>query len=422
VAINVTPIPGLSPAINDVRRRTADFINVEVLPYEEVLWRSRQDSGQSEDEREFSRRRSIELREEIKAKVNQAGLWAPHLPKEYGGMGLDFLSLAYMYEILAYAVGASTLFGIAAPNSGNASVLVKYGTDEQKRKWLLPLIGGEMESGFSMTEPEHAGSDPRSIETEAVRDGDHWIINGHKWFTSNGIDANFFIVMCRTKDPTGEFATPGRMTQIIVPSDTAGVNIIRGIGIFGHATSDHCEIRYENVRVPIENTLGLVGQGHQAAQDRLGAGRVYHCMNSVGQMWRAFDLMVERSLVREVHGGLLKDKQFIQGFIADSYMDLQSARLMTINAAEKVAHDDPDARTAISAIKVFVPAAFHRVVDRAIQVWGGAGVSNDLPLAQMYLTARVLRLADGPDEVHKILMAKNIIHHYEQGSGWNFGA
>ena len=241
------------------------------------------------------------------------------------------------------------------------------------------------------------------------------MINGHKWFTSNGIDADFFIVMCRANDPTGELGAPGRMTQIIVPTATKGVNIIRGIGIFGHSTSDHCEIRYEDVRVPVENTLGLVGQGHQAAQDRLGAGRVYHCMNSVGQMWRAFDLMVERALIRQVHGGLLKDKQFIQGFIAESYMDVQSARLMTINAAEKVANGDPDVRTAISAIKVFVPAAYHRVVDRAIQVWGGAGVSNDLPLARMYLTARVLRLADGPDEVHKILMAKNILHRYEGG-------
>ena len=295
MAINVTPIPGVSPEINELRRRTADLINNEVLPHEEVLWRSRRGAEHSSDERESMRRESFELRELIKTKVFQAGLWAPHLPKEYGGAGLDFLSLAYMYEILAYAVGAPTLFGIAAPNSGNASILVKYGTEEQKQKWLLPLIAGEMESGFSMTEPDNAGSDPRSITTEAVRDGDEWVINGHKWFTSNGIDANFFIVMCRAHDESGEYGQPGRMTQIIVPSDTMGVNIIRGIGIFGHATSDHCEIRYENVRVPIENTLGLVGQGHQAAQDRLGAGRVYHCMNSIGQMWRAFDLMVERT-------------------------------------------------------------------------------------------------------------------------------
>jgi len=420
MAINVTPIPGLNPEINDIRRRTADLINTEVLPYEEVLWRSRRGEreGSSADD---ERRESHERRDTIKKKVQAAGLWAPHLPHEYGGAGLDFLSLAYMYEILAYAVGAGSLFGIAAPNSGNASILVKYGTEEQKRKWLLPLIAGEMESGFSMTEPDHAGSDPRSLTTEAVRDGDEWVVNGHKWFTSNGIKADFFIVMCRAIDPTGEFGSSGRMSQIIVPSDAPGVNIIRGIGIFGHATSDHCEIRYEDVRVPVENTLGRVGDGHQAAQDRLGAGRVYHCMNSIGQMWRAFDLMVERSLTREVHGGLLKDKQFIQGFIAESYMDLQSARLMTINAAEKVANEDPDARTAISAIKVFVPAAYHRVVDRAIQVWGGAGVSNDLPLGQMYLTARILRLADGPDEVHKILIAKNILNRYEHGEGWNFG-
>ena len=183
MAINVTPIPGLDPAVNDVRLRTAAFVNAEILPNEEALWRTQRSGELDGDERERARQRSIELREEIKAKANEAGLWAPHLPKEYGGMGLDFLELAYMYEILSYAVGASSLFGIAAPNSGNASVLVKYGTEEQKRKWLLPLIEGEMESGFSMTERDHAGSDPRSIATEAVREGDEWVINGHKWFT-----------------------------------------------------------------------------------------------------------------------------------------------------------------------------------------------------------------------------------------------
>ena len=422
MAITVKPISTVDDRINDIRRRTADFINTEILPNEERLYgSSRGYDATDPDGREQRRREAIVLREEIKAKVNEAGLWAPHLPVEYGGMGLDFLSLAYMYEVLAYATGGPALFGIAAPNSGNASILVKYGTEEQKEKWLLPLIEGKMESGFSMTEPDNAGSDPRSIKSEAVRDGDEWVINGHKWFTSNGIDANFFIVMLRANDPTGELGKPGQMTQIIVPTDAAGVKIVRGIGVFGRSTSDHCEVLYENVRVPIANTLGLVGQGHQAAQDRLGAGRVYHCMNSIGQMWRAFDLMVERTLTREVHGGLLKDKEFIQGFIAESYMDIQSARLLTIHAAEKVANNDPQARTEISAIKVFVPAAFHRVADRAIQVWGGAGVSNDLPLAAMYLGARVLRIADGPDEVHKILMAKNIIRHYETGETWDFG-
>ena len=211
------------------------------------------------------------------------------------------------------------------------------------------------------------------------------------------------------------------MAQFIVPTATKGVDIVRGVGIWGRPTSDHCEVVYRDVRIPQENLLGRVGEGHQAAQDRLGAGRVFHCMNSIGQMWRAFDLMVERASTREVHGGLLKDKQLVQAFIADSYIDIQAARLMTIHTAEKLGRDDPGARTDISAIKVFVPEAYHRVVDRAIQVWGAAGVSNDLPLAGMYQGARTLRLADGPDEVHKILIAKNVLDRYRQGSGWDFG-
>jgi alkylation response protein AidB-like acyl-CoA dehydrogenase len=218
-----------------------------------------------------------------------------------------------------------------APNSGNQSILVKYGTAEQKERWLLPLIDGSMESGFSMTEPENAGSDPRSLTTTAVAEGDEWVINGHKWFTSNGSDADFFIVMCRAVAAGAEPTKHDPMVQIIVPTKVSGVNIVRGIGIWGGKTSDHCEVLYENVRVPKDNTLGQVGEGHQAAQDRLGAGRIYHCMNSVGQMWRAFDLMVERARTRQVHGGLLEEKQFIQGFIADSYIDIQAARLMTLH-------------------------------------------------------------------------------------------
>jgi acyl-CoA dehydrogenase len=412
--INVTPISGLSDHINDIRLRTARIVNEEILPNEATLWAGRR--GQVSDE---VRAEAKVLREKIQTRVKSEGLWAPHLPPEYGGMGIDFMAHAYMNEILAYAVGAASLFGVVAPNSGNQTILAKYGTKEQKEKWLLPLVEGTMQSGFSMTEPENPGSDPRSLRTSAVREGDEWVINGHKWFTSNGLAADFFIVMCRATE-AGDEDRAGRMMQVIVPTSTPGVTIVRGIGIWGSLTSDHCEVRYENVRVPAENILGQVGDGHRAAQDRLGAGRIFHCMNSVGQMWRAFDLMVERMLSREVHGGLLKDKQFMQGFVADSYMDLQSARLMTIHAAEKVDRGDPQARTEISSIKVFVPAAYTRVVDRAIQVWGAAGVSNDLPLANMYLTARTLRIADGPDEVHRILVAKNVLHHYEKGESWDF--
>ncbi|MGH9235416.1 MAG: acyl-CoA dehydrogenase family protein [Acidimicrobiales bacterium] len=415
--MNVQPIPKASERVNEIRALTAEIVNREILPNENMLWAEmRAGTRLTEHDRELARK----LRDDVRAKVRQAGLWAPHLPAEYGGAGLDFLELAYMYEVLAYAAGASSLFGVVAPNSGNQSILVKYGTEEQKQRWLMPLIDGTMESGFSMTEPDQPGSDPRSLKTTARREGDDWVINGHKWFTSNGKRADFFIVMCRTEDVAGGADRNAAMTQIIVPSDTPGVTIVRGINVWGR-DSDHCEIIYDDVRVPVANALGARGSGHQAAQDRLGAGRVYHCMNSLGQMWRAFDLMVERSLSREVHGGLLETKQFIQGFIADSYMDMQSARLMTIDCAEKMAAGQ-DARTDISAIKVFVPAAYHRVVDRAIQVWGAAGVSGDLPLAAMYQGARTLRLADGPDEVHRILMAKNILGAYRNSDrGWDFG-
>jgi acyl-CoA dehydrogenase len=413
--MNVQPISHLSDRVNQIRILTAEIVNREILPNEHKLWAWRRDGSVDESERAKART----LRHEIQAKVKQAGLWAPHLPEEYGGCGLSFLEHAYMNEVLAYSIGAASLFGVVAPNSGNQKILLKYGTDEQKQKWLVPLTEGKLESGFSMTEPDNAGSDPRSIKTTARREGDEWVINGHKWFTSNGRRADFLVVMCRTDDPEGPAERNGKMTQIIVPTAAPGVNIIRGIEVWGNST-DHVEIIYEDVRVPVENQLGQTGSGHAAAQDRLGAGRVYHCMNSVGQMWRAFDLMVERAMTREVHGGLLRDKQFIQGFIADSYIDIQAARLMTIHTAERM-DSGLDARTDISALKIYVPEAYSRVVDRAIQVWGAAGVTGDLPLAGMYQGARTLRLADGPDEVHKILIAKNVLREYGGGTGWDFG-
>src|ERR1700730_4127127 len=249
MAMNVRPIPTLNERINEIRLNTAGIINADVLPNESILWNWRRNGSVTESQRKESRR----LREEVKGKVKRAGLWAPHLPTEYGGMGLDFLAHAYMNEVLAYAVGAASLFGVVAPNSGNQTILVKYGTEDQKQKWLIPLVEGTMESGFSMTEPHNPGSDPRSLDTTAVRDGDPWVINGHKWFTSNGIDANFFIVMCRVVEPDAVSRKQGPMVQIIVPTDTKGVNIVRGIGIWGRRESDHCEVKYEDVRVPIEN-------------------------------------------------------------------------------------------------------------------------------------------------------------------------
>ncbi len=412
--MNVQSIPSVSDRINQIRLSTAKIVNEDILPNENELWR-----GYGAHAPEEQRKRSKELREHVKANVKQAGLWAPHLPEQYGGCGLGFLEHAYMNEVLAYCVGASSLFGVVAPNSGNQKILAQYGTKEQIEKWLIPLTEGKLESGFSMTEPDSPGSDPRSIKTTARREGNDWVINGHKWFTSNGKRADFFIVMCRTEDPTGESDRNGKMTQIIVPTKTPGLEIVRGVPVWGR-DSDHCEVLYKNVRVPLANQLGKTGSGHRAAQDRLGAGRVYHCMNSVGQMWRAFDLTVQRAATREVHGGKLATKQFIQGFIADSYIDLQAARLMTIHCAERM-DSGLDSRTDISAIKIFVPEAYHRVVDRAIQVWGAAGVSGDLPLAGMYQGARTLRIADGPDEVHKILIAKNVLSRYAEGEGWDFG-
>jgi acyl-CoA dehydrogenase len=402
--MQISAIPGLDDETNELRALTAEFVAKEVIPNEHFLRDGSDALGH------FAR---------IQALVKQAGLWAPHLPAEYGGMGLGFLQLAYMYEILAWSPFSSALFGIMAPNSGNARLLLQYGTPAQKKEWLEPLVDGRMQSCFAMTEPDRAGSDPRSLRTRAVRDGDSWVITGHKWMVSNARRADFAIVMCRTETTNGD--DNKSMTQIIVPTRAPGFTIVRDVPVWGEESGHHGEIILDHVRVPLDNQLGPRGTGHQAAQDRLGAGRVYHCMNCVGQMWRAFDLMVRRSVEREVHEGLLETKQFIQGFIADSYMDIQAARLLTIRCAEQIERGG-DARTDISAIKIFVPAALSRVADRAIQIHGALGVSADLPLEAMYRGARTLRLADGPDEVHRILIAKNVLATYHRGESWDFGA
>jgi acyl-CoA dehydrogenase len=404
--MQVAPIPTLDDETNQIRLLTADIVTELIIPSENLLWRG---GGNSR-----------KIRNEIRERVQKTGLWAPHLPEEYGGAGIGFLKQAYMNEIMAWSPFSARLFGIVAPNAGNQKLLLKYANEEQKKKWLEPLVRGELESCFAMTEPDQPGSNPYAIQTRAIRDGSEWVINGHKWFASNARRAHFAIVMCRTEEEDDEGGVRDRMTQIVVPTDAPGYNLIRSVPVWGHEEGDHGEIIFDDCRVPLENQLGHRGSGHQAAQDRLGAGRVFHCMNCIGSMWRAFDMMVKRSIEREVHGGKLETKQFIQGFIADSYMDVQAARLMTIRTAELL-DKGLDARTDISAIKVFVPAAMERVVDRAIQVHGALGVTSETPLEGMYRGARTLRLADGPDEVHRILIAKNVLKRYHMGESWDFG-
>ena len=241
--MQISPIPTLSDDINDIRTRTANIVAEKIIPNEREIY------SKSEN--------SASVRKEIREQVKKEKLWAPHLPEEYGGMGIGFMAHAYMNEILAWSPLSNRLFGVIAPNSGNQKVLLKYGSEEQKKKWLEPLIAGEMESAFSMTEPDNAGSDPRSIQTTAKKEGDEWVINGHKVMTSNGIKADFAIVMCRTEEEGEDGEVNSRMTQIIVPTDTPGFNVIRSVPIWGHTGGDHVEIKYENVRVPVENQLGL---------------------------------------------------------------------------------------------------------------------------------------------------------------------
>ena len=287
--MSVEPIPTVSDRINEIRRLTARIVNDEILPNENMLWGWRSGQRFTEADREESRH----LREHIKERVRQAGLWAPHLPAEYGGAGLDFLEHAYMNEVLAYAVGAASLFGVVAPNSGNQSILLKYGTEEQKKKWLIPSIEGKLESGFSMTEPDAAGSDPRSLQTTARRDGDEWLINGHKWFTSNGKRADFFIVMCRTEEGDGAGDRNSRMTQIIVPARHTRRERGPGHHSVGSGLRPLRDHLRQRARPGGEPTWQPRQRSPGCSRSARGGAR-YHCMNSIGQMCRAFDLMVER--------------------------------------------------------------------------------------------------------------------------------
>jgi len=355
------------------------------------------------------RRITAPMKEAVKAQ----GLWACHLGPELGGQGFGQVRLALMNEIIGRARYAPEVFGCQAPDTGNAEIIAIYGTEEQKAKYLQPLLDGEIRSAFSMTEP-NAGSDPTLLETRATRDGSGWVINGHKWFTSNASIAEFLIVMAVT-DPD---APPHRRASMfLVPRDTPGVNILRDVGaMFGRHL--HAEIRYEGCRVPAEALLGPEGDGFTIAQKRLGPGRLHHCMRYLGQMQRAFDMLRERAVSRFAHGSLLADKQTVQNYIADSWIQIHAARLMVLHAAWTVDQKGSSAaRTEIAAAKVFISGALHDVIDRALQVHGALGYSTDMPLEGMYRLARALPIMDGPDEVHRVAIAKQALTGIEPHEG-----
>jgi acyl-CoA dehydrogenase len=280
-------------------------------------------------------------------------------------------------------------------------------------------VEGEIRSFFSMTEPEVSGSDPTSLRTRAVRDGDDWVIDGHKWFSSGAEGAAFAIVMAVT-DPDAD--PHRRASQIIVPADTPGVEVVRPVPVMGHAGrgwTTHCEVTYSGVRVPVENTLGEPGDGFRIAQKRLGPGRIHHVMRWLGQMQRAFELMCERALEREAFGSRLADKQTVQNWIADSAAEIQACRLMTLDAAHKIDAGD-EARVEVSVIKFYAARVLNEVIDRAMQVHGARGLTDETPLAAMAMQARAARIYDGPDEVHRMVVARRILRSFRDGDGWSF--
>jgi acyl-CoA dehydrogenase len=357
-------------------------------------------------------RATAPLKEEVKAR----GLWAVHLPPELGGGGLGQVKLGLMHEILGQCAYAPPVFGNSAPDSGNAELLALGGTREQKKRWLEPLLDGSLHSAFSMTEPG-AGSDPTLLATRAERAGDEYVINGHKWFTSNGSVADFLIVMAVT-DPD---APPRRRASMfIVPADTPGVAILRDVPTMGDPhehpprPGGHAEITYRDARIPAGNLIGGEGDGFMLAQKRLGPGRIHHCMRWLGQSQRAFDMLCERAASRYAHGSLLADKQMVQDWIATSAAEMTAARLMTLQAAWKMDQGGTAAAlTDIAMIKFYGATVLYNVIDRAIQAHGSLGYTTDLPLESMYRHARSARIYDGPDEVHKVTVARRILNGYE---------
>ena len=390
----------ISPELEKIRASITEFMEARVYSNEDKV---REHEGLP-----------LELERELQQEVKAQGLWAPNLPREWGGSGLGYVGQALANEIIGRSVIAPRIFGSMAPDAGNAELLIVAANTEQKEKYLRPLAADEVRSCFAMTEPEVAGSDPTGLRTSAVRDGNEWVINGHKWFISGAIGSAFAIVMAVT-DPAAE--PRKRASMIIVPSDTPGFKIVRAVPVMGSGgVGGHCEIRFENCRVPVENLLGKEGEGFKLAQARLGPGRIQHCMRWLGAAQRSFEMMCRYALKRQSFGEPLADKQTVQNWIADSAAEINAARLMTLHAAWKLDRGD-DARIEISLIKFYGARVLHDVIDRAIQVHGALGYSKDTPLEMFYRDARAARIYDGPDEVHRIVAAQRILKQFEPQNG-----
>ncbi len=350
--------------------------------------------------------------DDLKARVRAKGLWATHLSPELGGQGYGQLKLALLNEILGRSSWAPVIFGCQAPDTGNAEILAHYGTPEQKERYLRPLLDGELFSSYSMTEPQ-GGADPTQFTTQAVRDGDDWVINGWKYFSSNAATASFLIVMVVTNPEVSPYQG---MSMFLVPADTPGVDIVRNVGLHGEPDGEgsHALIHYRDVRVPDSALLGGEGQAFVIAQTRLGGGRIHHAMRTIGLARKAIDMMCERALSRRTAGSLLADKQTVQGYIADSYAQLLQFRLLVLYTAWQIDryNDYKRVRKDIATVKVVMPTVLHDIAWRAMQVHGALGVSNEMPLLSMVTGAAVLGLADGPTEVHKTTVAKQVLRAY----------
>ena len=390
---------GQSVEVIEFKERFRKFINKEVIPAEPIL-----------DEESD---RSTEVMAELKASAKRQGLWALGHPEEIGGGGLPFMDFVYMNEVIGRSHYGQMAVGSLSMQ--DSIMLHLFASEEQKKRWLEPLVAGDIYPSVGLTEPEVAGSDPTLMRTTARLDGDEWVINGHKWFTSGADLAAFTTVFCDTEP---EAAKHAKFSAIIVPTDTPGYQIVRVVPTMGTTLGHHCEVRLDDVRVPRENLLGERGAGFVIAQKRLGPGRIFHCMRWLGQAQRAFELMCEWAKVRYAHGSYLSEKGEIQRYVAESAAEIQAARLMTLDAA-RVLDEGGEARVEISLIKFWGARMLHNVIDRAIQVHGGLGVSADSPLDRMYREARYARIYDGPDEVHRMVVARRLLRDPFGGAPWS---